>query len=55
MHPWFRWIGYIDPVAYAFESVMINEFSNRRFDCIGVGLVPNGPGYENITPDQYLN
>ena len=25
MHPWFRWINYIDPVAYAFESLMINE------------------------------
>jgi ABC-type multidrug transport system permease subunit len=25
MHPWFRWINYVDPVAYAFESLMINE------------------------------
>jgi ATP-binding cassette subfamily G (WHITE) protein 2 (PDR) len=25
MHPWFRWINYLDPVAYAFESLMINE------------------------------
>jgi ABC-type multidrug transport system permease subunit len=25
MHPWFRWINYIDPVAYAFEALMINE------------------------------
>lgn len=25
MHRWLRWIGYIDPVAYAFESLMINE------------------------------
>jgi ATP-binding cassette subfamily G (WHITE) protein 2 (PDR) len=27
MHPWFRWINYLDPVAYAFESLMINEVS----------------------------
>ena len=25
MHPWFRWINYLDPVAYAYESLMINE------------------------------
>ena len=30
---WCRWINYIDPVAYAFESLMINEFHNRDFDC----------------------
>lgn len=24
---WCRWINYIDPVAYAFESLMINEVS----------------------------
>ena len=27
MHPWFRWINYLDPVAYAFEALMINEVS----------------------------
>jgi ABC-type multidrug transport system permease subunit len=25
MHPWFRWINYLDPVAYGFEALMINE------------------------------
>lgn len=28
MHPWFRWINYLDPVAYAFEALMINEVRN---------------------------
>lgn len=27
MHPWLRWFGYIDPIAYAFESLMVNEVS----------------------------
>jgi ATP-binding cassette subfamily G (WHITE) protein 2 (PDR) len=27
MHPWFRWINWLDPVAYAFEALMINEVS----------------------------
>jgi ABC-type multidrug transport system permease subunit len=25
MHPWFRWLNYINPVGYAFEALMINE------------------------------
>jgi ABC-type multidrug transport system permease subunit len=39
MAPWFRWINYIDPIAYAFESLMINEFHGRDFDC--TNFVPN--------------
>lgn len=36
---WCRWINYIDPVAYGFESLMINEFHNREFVCSA--LVPS--------------
>ena len=25
MKPWFRWINYLDPVAYGFEALMVNE------------------------------
>lgn len=25
MHPWFRWLNYLNPVGYAFESLIINE------------------------------
>ncbi|KAL7268765.1 Multidrug resistance protein [Rhizina undulata] len=44
---WFRWINYIDPIGYAFESLMINEFHDRTFPCIS--FVPSGPGYESIS------
>ncbi|KAL0567295.1 Multidrug resistance protein [Marasmius crinis-equi] len=47
MHPWFRWINYIDPIAYVFESMMLNEFVGREFPC--VNFIPAGPGYENAT------
>ncbi|KAL9127279.1 MAG: hypothetical protein Q9217_003814 [Psora testacea] len=50
MHPWFRWINYIDPVAYAFESLMINEFHNRDFSC--TNFVPTGSSYANVSPDE---
>ena len=30
---WCRWINWIDPVAYGFESLMVNEFHDRNFTC----------------------
>jgi hypothetical protein len=66
MHPWFRWLNYLDPIGYAFEALMINEvrleilhrdlsltvlqFRNRQFPC-SVN-VPSGPGYENVSAAQ---
>ena len=52
MHPWFRWINYLDPVGYAFEALLINEFHNRRFECST--FVPQGQSYANVTPDQRI-
>ncbi|KAK8188116.1 putative ABC transporter [Phyllosticta capitalensis] len=40
MRGWSRWINYIDPVAYAFEALMVNEFSGRDFPCSA--YVPDG-------------
>ena len=34
---------YINPLAYAFESLMTNEFHNRRFDCPGNAFIPYPP------------
>ena len=33
MLPWCRWINYINPVAYGYEALMINEFHGRDFTC----------------------
>ncbi|TRM65094.1 ABC-2 type transporter-domain-containing protein [Schizophyllum amplum] len=49
---WFRWINYINPIGYAFETLMVNEFDGRVFDCSA--FVPSGPGYENLTDDQFI-
>ncbi|KAH8432475.1 uncharacterized protein LDX57_010110 [Aspergillus melleus] len=46
MHPWFKWLSYINPVYYAVESLMVMEFHNRKSPC--ATLVPSGPGYENV-------
>ncbi|KAL5327920.1 hypothetical protein ACEPPN_005626 [Leptodophora sp. 'Broadleaf-Isolate-01'] len=52
MRPWFRWINYLNPVAYGFEALMINEFHNRRIPC--TRFAPDGPGYLDARPDQRI-
>ncbi|KAF9242313.1 ABC-2 type transporter-domain-containing protein [Melanogaster broomeanus] len=42
-----RWITYLNPLRYSFESLMVNEFHTIDGTC--TTLVPQGPGYENIT------
>ena len=49
MKPWFRWINFINPIGYMFESLMINEFHGREFPCASNAFVPPGPGYANAT------
>lgn len=46
MHAWFKWLNYINPLRYAFETLMANEFHGRVMPCDNI--VPRGPGYENI-------
>lgn len=41
MHPWFKWISWINPVAYAFEAILVNEVHGRRYPC--ANLVPPAP------------
>lgn len=43
---WFGWIYYLNPVAYAFEGVLSNEFSGRVLQCAPEELVPQGPGVQ---------
>ncbi|KAJ5566187.1 hypothetical protein N7535_007825 [Penicillium sp. DV-2018c] len=33
MHPWFEWIHYLNPIYYAFEVLIANEFHGREFPC----------------------
>ena len=47
MHVWFRWIIWLNPAAYAYESFMANEFGGLNLACIGAQLVPSGPGYSD--------
>ena len=33
MHPWFKWLSYINPLAYAFEALLVNEMHGRDYPC----------------------
>ena len=54
MHPWFGWIRWINPIYYAFEILIANEFHGRDFPCssivppfsppVGDSFVCNSPG-----------
>lgn len=51
---WCRWMNYLDPLAYAFEALMVNEFHNRDYAC--TAYVPSilVPGYENVGPMNHV-
>ncbi|RDA88599.1 hypothetical protein CP532_5866 [Ophiocordyceps camponoti-leonardi (nom. inval.)] len=39
MHPWLSWIRWINPVFYAFEILIANEFHGHRYTCSSI--IPN--------------
>ncbi|KAL2871009.1 putative ABC transporter [Aspergillus lucknowensis] len=44
MHPWLKWLIWINPVQYAFEGIMANEFYKLDIQCAPPNIVPYGPG-----------
>lgn len=43
MHPWLKWLIWINPVQYAFEALMANEFYKLQIKCEPPYIVPDGP------------
>ncbi|KAI4945647.1 hypothetical protein J4E91_007990 [Alternaria rosae] len=43
MPDWFGWIRWINPIFYAFEILLANEFHGVDFPCDA--FIPSGPGY----------
>ncbi|KHN93838.1 ABC transporter [Metarhizium album ARSEF 1941] len=48
MHPWFIWLFWIDPLAYAFDALLSNEFHGKRINCVANNLIPSGPGFNSV-------
>lgn len=44
---WSKWLWYINPLSYLFESLMVNEFHGVEFPC--AQYIPSGPAYQNVT------
>ncbi|AQZ16701.1 (ZYRO0D11858g) [Zygosaccharomyces parabailii] len=44
---WSKWIWWINPLSYLFESLMGNEFHDRKFPC--TTFVPRGGDYDRVT------
>lgn len=40
MHPWFKWITYINPISYAYEALLVNEIHGQNYPCAESTLVP---------------
>ncbi|CAI7650812.1 unnamed protein product [Penicillium glandicola] len=68
MRPWFGWIRWLNPVFYAFEAIVSNEFHGRSFECANYiptlsfhqGLsftclyVGSVPGERYVSGDAYI-
>ncbi|KAG7694129.1 hypothetical protein KL948_003099 [Ogataea haglerorum] len=52
MYWWFKWFSYMNPILYGFESLITLEFRGRKMPCAPSQIIPRGPGYENISPDN---
>lgn len=44
---WFGWLFWLNPVSYAYEAVLTNEFYGRVMQCAPDQLVPAGPGLDS--------
>ncbi|KAI0142916.1 ABC-2 type transporter-domain-containing protein [Xylariaceae sp. FL1272] len=49
MVPWLAWLRFLNPLAYTYESLMINEIANRTFTCSNI--IPSGPSYSQVGMD----
>ncbi|KAI1737798.1 ATP-binding cassette transporter [Xylaria scruposa] len=48
MKNWLGWLRYLNPMYYAFESVMLNEFGPSGYQCSPLDTVPRGPTYTDM-------
>ncbi|CDU25412.1 probable SNQ2-ABC transporter involved in multidrug resistance [Sporisorium scitamineum] len=47
---WWKWLSYCNPVAFAFEILLSNEFRTLNVPC--ADFIPSGQAYDNVS-NQY--
>ncbi|KAI0898949.1 ATP-binding cassette transporter [Annulohypoxylon nitens] len=47
MKVWLGWLRYLNPMYYALESVMLNEFLSSEYQCSAQDTVPRGLNYSD--------
>jgi ATP-binding cassette subfamily G (WHITE) protein 2 (PDR) len=52
MKPWLAWFRRINPLAYTYESLVVNEMHDRTFPCST--MIPSGWDYANVSSDQKI-
>ncbi|GAC94574.1 drug exporter [Pseudozyma hubeiensis SY62] len=52
MYRWLFWISYINPLYFAFSGLMMNEFKDLSFACVGSYVVPRNPAGMTQYPDN---
>ncbi|KAF2135661.1 uncharacterized protein K452DRAFT_322935 [Aplosporella prunicola CBS 121167] len=48
MQVWLFWLRYLNPLYYAYESVVANEFGNLNYTCSANDLAPYGENYDSV-------
>ncbi|KAG1466250.1 hypothetical protein G6F56_004724 [Rhizopus delemar] len=46
MHPWLFWIYYINPITYAYKTLLSNEMQGQVYSCES-NAIPYGPSYDD--------
>lgn len=63
MLSWCKWLSYINPLGYAFEALMVNEFHDRQFRCTQYVPTAQAPNpsmasalskYANLGPESQV-
>ncbi|KAI9282306.1 ABC-2 type transporter-domain-containing protein [Sporodiniella umbellata] len=68
MHPWLSWVYWVNPLAYGYKGMLVNEVSGLRFFCdlASIPLTSNDwrfktcllagaqPGYNYVNGNDYL-
>ncbi|KAB5517392.1 ABC-2 type transporter-domain-containing protein [Coniochaeta sp. 2T2.1] len=49
MHPWFKWMSYINPLFYSFEALLVNQAHGTDYPCQGII-----PTYQGLTGDEFI-